>query len=401
MSDLKLEPKRIAIFLDGTWNTRLDNTNVWRLKSLCKQSAEQVIYYSKGVGTQVGTKIIGGALGYGIDQGVIDAYEWLIENYNDGDKLYIFGFSRGAYTARSLSGLISKCGLLYQGAPLSVRALYDRYRNRDTKGQKINPRTIRQLAVDNKENPENNGPKDQQERWMLKYCNKPDIHFLGVWDTVGSLGLRLPFGDIPYISSESYQFLETDLRLTNLHAYHALAIDEHRQKFAPTLWTKTADNLAKPREIEAVEQRWFAGAHANVGGGYPNDLLAQRPLQWLMTKANILGLEFRYEVDIDGDISDSECTDSYADFMGGIYKFLPFSEKHYRVIGNPKKEEYLTEPKSINETIDRSVFERWHKRKDYRPANLKSWADRHGITIESLIPEQTVKADNPTTVVPD
>lgn len=393
MSELEPKGKRIAIFLDGTWNNLFDNTNVWRLKSLCKQNNEQIIYYSKGVGTQIGTKLLGGAVGYGIDQGVIDAYEWLIENYNPDDKLYIFGFSRGAYTARSLSGLISKCGLLDRGAPLSVRELYNRYRNQDIKGKKtVAKRTIRQLIVDI------NAMKDaanldQQEKWMLKYCQKPDIYFLGVWDTVGALGIKLPFGDIPYIGSGYYKFLETDIRITNKNVYHALAIDEHRKKFAPTLITKPKGNLAEPRKIENVEQRWFVGAHANVGGGYQSDLLAQRPLQWIMCKASIHGLEFHKEPKdiIDDETTYPDINDSYAAFLGGLLKFLPFSKRYYRQIGGPESQEEGT---SINETIDYTVFQRWNKKADYRPKNLLDWANKHSITIESLS-NKTVRADNP------
>src|SRR5262249_17219902 len=125
--------KRIAVFLDGTWNTVNDNTNVWRLKALCALESQddglqQCLYYNPGVGTKYGEKIRGGILGYGLNNTIIDAYEWLIEHYNPNDELFLFGFSRGAYTARSLSGLISKCGLLVPGAPLSVNQLYARYR---------------------------------------------------------------------------------------------------------------------------------------------------------------------------------------------------------------------------------------------------------------------------------
>jgi uncharacterized protein (DUF2235 family) len=98
--------KRLAIFMDGTWNTLNNNTNVWRLKSLTSESADQRVYYSQGVGTQRGEVARGGIMGYGIDDEIIEAYTWLIQNFDDGDEIFIFGFSRGAYTARSLSGLI-------------------------------------------------------------------------------------------------------------------------------------------------------------------------------------------------------------------------------------------------------------------------------------------------------
>jgi uncharacterized protein (DUF2235 family) len=120
--------KRLAIFMDGTWNTLNNNTNVWRLKSLTSESADQRVYYSQGVGTQRGEVARGGIMGYGIDDEIIEAYTWLIQNFDDGDEIFIFGFSRGAYTARSLSGLICKCGILKLGAPLSIEQLYARYR---------------------------------------------------------------------------------------------------------------------------------------------------------------------------------------------------------------------------------------------------------------------------------
>jgi uncharacterized protein (DUF2235 family) len=123
--------KRVAVFLDGTWNTVNDNTNVWRLKSLLADTSgdgrKQHVYYSTCVGTTFGSHIRGGMLGYGLNDEIIRAYEWLIDNYQAGDQLFIFGFSRGAYTARSLSGLIAKCGLIAIGAPLSVAELFVRY----------------------------------------------------------------------------------------------------------------------------------------------------------------------------------------------------------------------------------------------------------------------------------
>src|SRR4051812_43293723 len=119
--------KRLAIFLDGTWNAVGDNTNVWRLKSLCaprpSDGVVQLVYYDIGV-----NGFIGGAFGKGLNENVTEAYEWLIDTYSPGDEIFIFGFSRGAYTARSLAGLIAKHGLLKAGAPLGVRQLYERYK---------------------------------------------------------------------------------------------------------------------------------------------------------------------------------------------------------------------------------------------------------------------------------
>ena len=115
-------PNRVALFLDGTWNTTHDNTNVWRLKSLCAQTDCQKVYYNVGVGTQKGEKISGGMFGIGINEEVVAAYEWLVEHCAPGDRIFIFGFSRGAFTARSLAGFVSKCGLLKPGSPLSMKS---------------------------------------------------------------------------------------------------------------------------------------------------------------------------------------------------------------------------------------------------------------------------------------
>jgi uncharacterized protein (DUF2235 family) len=219
--------KRIAIFLDGTWNTVNDNTNVWRLKSLLADTGAdgvpQLGYYQKGVGTTFGSYLLGGVLGSGLQDEIITAYEWLIDHYSEGDELFIFGFSRGAYTARSLSGLISKCGLITIGAPLSVNQLYDRYRKAGV------PLTIRQLLDQQAQGKTDFG---FEERWILKYALPIDIDFLGVWDTVGALGL--PFGNLPILGKQDMQFLNTGLRTSN--------------KFASTRWrsTRTARYLRRP-----------------------------------------------------------------------------------------------------------------------------------------------------------
>lgn len=383
--------KRLALFLDGTWSTVSNNTNVWRLKALCETSNEQISYYSAGVGTQFGTVLVGGMFGYGLSQEVIKAYEWLIENYNPGDEIFIFGFSRGAFAARSLSGLISKCGLLQLGAPLGVNQLYDRYRLAN------NVRTLRELLRDQQKPSALFTP---EERWMIEYSAPIPIKFIGVWDAVGALGI--PFGNIPIISRKNYQFLDTDLTINNAYAYQALAIDEHRKAFAPTLWTNTIPKHAKPEELSPsrslkdVEQRWFIGTHENVGGGYNSDLLAQIPLKWIMSKAIVHGLKFRRDVIIDGDEYDALIPNSYAEFGFGLYRFI--SPKYYRPIGcmpiNPNATKICS---SINETIDASIFERWRNDASYRPPNIVRWAKTNNIDVAAL--KQSVRADQPSQLV--
>jgi uncharacterized protein (DUF2235 family) len=371
--------KRVAVFLDGTWNTVNDNTNVWRLKSLLapagKDGLQQVVYYHKGVGTSVGSRARGGMFGYGLNDEIIRAYEWLIDTYNRGDTLFIFGFSRGAYTARSLSGLVAKCGLIEIGAPLSVKQVYDRYRRGSSAA------TIRELMEAQKK-----GKKDftLEERWMLKYARVIDIDFLGVWDTVGALGL--PFGTLPILGKADMQFLNTGLRVSNKFAFHALAVDEHRKAFAPTLWTvdyrADAPQPHHHRTLSQVEQRWFVGAHANVGGGCQSDVLAQRPLEWVRSKAASQGLGFRSDLDLDIPGSPPPISDSYSEFLGGTYKVLTLGRRYFRPIGPaPVRSSAADMRENINETIDASVFERWQLDPAYRPSNLSEWAARRKVDL--------------------
>jgi uncharacterized protein (DUF2235 family) len=377
--------KRIAIFLDGTWNTLNNNTNVWRLKSLCAPNEPgQIVYYSQGVGTRFGEKVRGGVEGYGLDNEIIDAYTWLIQVFEAGDEIFLFGFSRGAYGARSLSGLISKCGVLKPGAPLSIEQLYARYHRRTEK-------TIRQLRAD--------GPSSYatlEERWVAGYCVPTNIKFVGVWDTVGSLGNPLA-GSRGNVAR--YLFLDTHLYLSNEFAFHALALDEHRRQFEPTFWTRTVDNNAAQdahsRTLEQLEQRWFVGAHANVGGGYPSDVLAQAPLRWLMDKAAAHGLRFRSDFKVDPADPAAPIADSYTSFGPALLRL--FSKRFYRPVGAEPTVGTKRTTSRINETIDASVFERWRSNPAYRPPNLQAWAERFNLDPANL--SKTVLASNPQAVI--
>jgi uncharacterized protein (DUF2235 family) len=376
--------KRLAIFLDGTWNTLNNNTNVWRLKSLTAETKDQRVYYSQGVGTKRGESARGGVSGWGIDDEIIEAYTWLIQNFDDGDEIFIFGFSRGAYTARSLSGLICKCGILRLGAPLSIQQLYARYRIYDAP-------TIRSLLGKPL-------PTDAsiEEQWLTKFSRPTKVRFVGVWDTVGSLGLPLATaaGKV-----RKYRFLDTHLRLDNEYAFHALALDEHRRNFEPTLWTRTdrvGHEAATERQIDKVEQRWFVGAHANVGGGYASDPLAQRPLKWLMDKAGDLGLVFRDQVSIDVSQIAPPVTDSYRDFAWGLYRFV--SQPFYRPVGQAPDKSTQARTSRVNETVDGSVFDRWRVDETYRPPNLVLWAKQKGVNPAKLA--GAVRANDPKVTAP-
>jgi uncharacterized protein (DUF2235 family) len=384
------QQKRLAVFLDGTWNSVNSNTNVWRMRALCaakgKDNKPQLVYYEVGV-----NGFLGGVFGQGLDENIRLAYEWLIENYNDGDEIFIFGFSRGAFTARSLAGLVAIDGILRAGSPIGVTELFERYR----KGDEESIWTLKE-----KEAAGDTSKLTEQERWLLKYSQPAKVKVVGVWDTVGSVGLAA--GNIPGVSRPTFDYLQTGLRIHILNGYHALAIDEHRNDFAPTIWDvrRPKDQnaiIAQPRLLSSVEQRWFVGAHANVGGGYETDLLAQSPLRWMMKKAESQGLSFRSEVELDGDAVTAPITDSYKSFGSGFYAmvFPPL----YRTIGREPDIRDDGSHIDVNETIDANVFKRWRADRAYRPPNLVEWAQRKKVDPAQF--QTSVRADDPRVGVPD
>jgi len=383
------QKKRLAVFLDGTWNVVGDDTNVWRMKSLCApadaQGVAQLVHYEKGV-----SGLLGGLFGDGVDKNITNAYQWLVDNYDPGDDIFIFGFSRGAYTARSLAGFIATCGLLRSGGALGVNQVYKRYR---AKGA----RTIWELLDAQAHGTLGNATLE--ELLLLKHSMAIHIKLVGVWDTVGDYG-------IPLVTYEGIRFwsplgfMTTGLRVPIDHGFHALAIDEHRRAFTPTLWTvrhPSPPGAPPPRPLSSVEQRWFVGAHANVGGGYENDILPQIPLLWLMKKASLHGLTFRNDVELDGDETKAPLTDSYRDFLFRIYHLV--SAPYYRPIGAPPRQVQDGTESTVNETIDASVFARWNADDTYRPPNLVDWASRYGVNVARVT--NSVLADSPGTAAPD
>jgi Uncharacterized alpha/beta hydrolase domain (DUF2235) len=149
--------------------------------------------------------------------------------------------------------------------------------------------------------------------------------------------------------------------------------------------------------IESVEQRWFVGAHANVGEGYPSNLLAQIPLRWMMKTASSHGFAFKNDVDLDGDALKAEIFDSYREFMHGAYS--KFSRRYYRQIGEGPREDDDGSHTNVNETIDASVFERYRADSKYRPPGMAEWARRYQVDATEL--KNSVKANEPKTPVPD
>ena len=270
----------IVICTDGTWN-RPDQTdrdrqvpsNVVKLaRALAGQTAQgvrQLVYYDPGVGT-LGPwdKLWGGVTGAGLALNVRQAYAALGRHYTPGDRVYLFGFSRGAFTARSLGGLVGLCGIPDpdRGDLDQIVAEAFRIYRRDTPD-----RAERGL--------------EHARRWSHiadgEVAN--EVWFIGVWDTVGALGV--PVGWFRRRTARPHEFHDVTLGEHVRHAYHALAIDERREQFEPGLW-------AGPGAEGHVEQVWFPGVHANIGGGYVDAGLSDRALLWMCAKALEAGLAF-------------------------------------------------------------------------------------------------------------
>jgi uncharacterized protein (DUF2235 family) len=272
--------KRIVVCADGTWNVRdqIDKktgkrhaSNVTKVARAVRTrstgGADQIVYYHDGVGTAGGLdRFTGGAFGEGIEANIRDLYRFIVYNYEPGDELYFFGFSRGAFTVRTLAGFMNKAGLIYKAGDYYVPEIYDWYESGKAEGS---PEFI--LAFHN--------VKDRRP------C--PPIRFIGVWDTVGALGAPGFLGQL--FNRNKYQYHDVTLNPTIQNAFQALAIDEQRKPFAPSIWTR-------PESWPGVlEQAWFAGVHSNVGGGYSPDGLANEALHWIVEKAEQLGLEFDSE----------------------------------------------------------------------------------------------------------
>lgn len=262
--------KNIVYCTDGTWDKTGNRTNVYRLYMALPTTATQLPFYDDGVGTDglLVDRVLGGAFGVGLCQNVKEGYTKIAHVYEKDDDIFLFGFSRGAYTARSLAGMIAICGLPTANWDDNfVETAYNAYRK-----------------------------KDQREALLaqLKNCGmyNAKLKLLGVWDTVGALGIPAILGGVDVLE---YSFLDTSLHENVLSAYQALAIDERRIEFPPTLWSPPFH----PGQV--VEQVWFCGVHSDVGGGYPpengsSEGLADVTLAWMMNKASALGLNIKQEV---------------------------------------------------------------------------------------------------------
>ena len=343
--------KRIAVFCDGTWNTPdksekglLCQTNVVKLANaltpVSKDGTPQLLYYDTGIGSagDIFRRMYDGATGVGISSKIQQAYHFIIENYEPGDELFLFGFSRGAFTVRSLSGLIRNSGILKIRNIELIPKAYKIYRSRKPQYQ---PREVEATLF--------------RKTYAVEESTR--IKFIGVWDTVGALGNPLWMKSL---LSRQNQFHDTDLSTRIDNAYHALSVDEKRKNFEATLWHQQADS-----KDQVLEQVWFPGVHSDVGGGYPanEDSLSDSAMLWMLDKAQKCNLAF------DPIISNPDPLG----LMHETYKgFYTLQKKLFRPLG------LITPDRgNTNEAIHPSVMERYTNDKNYRPKNLEEYLKKH------------------------
>jgi uncharacterized protein (DUF2235 family) len=256
-------PKNIVVCYDGTGNEYgRNNTNVVGTFESVLRDEDQVAFYDPGVGTvgflgrSLGLKVgtwLGKAFGYGLMENVEDGYGYLMDTFVPGDQVYVFGFSRGAFTARTLVGMVYKVGVLQKGS------------------RNLVPYATRTYLTP--------GNAATAAGFKATYSHDCKVQMVGVWDTVASLGWF--FGR---------EFPNARLNPDARFGYHAVAIDEKRRKFPVSLWEET--DLPPGQTIEQV---WFAGVHANVGGWYDDRGLSDIALAWMLEKAERAGLRLKQD----------------------------------------------------------------------------------------------------------
>ena len=406
--------RRIILFSDGTANSSAsqDKTNVWRLfeaLDLGKENGggiepmavdsgtyEQLAFYNDGVGTSGPAfyMYLSQALGLGVTRNVKKLYEQLCQHYQPGDRIYIFGFSRGAFTARVLCDMIAQCGVLDREKPApnggdvsmetaeglrqGVREARRAYRNQYWISSGFIPRTlnrfyraVRERVLGYKNyytaktiaDSEGRLPADRDFRAGFSHSMKKMqgdseykdeiVTFLGVWDTVDSHGL--PIDELSDLWDGIYPYKFRDFKLSPhvRFARHALALDDERQSFHPLLIDETGESR------ERILQVWFAGMHADVGGGYSDDNLSRNPLVWMMQQAGTPpagpGLVFKEDA-VAANAASAQPTATIHDSRRGfgvIFRYLPRLISQLSVSKFDAAKKFIEQPVVHQSALDR------------------------------------------------
>lgn len=375
--------RNLVILLDGTGNELGRNlSNVLKLFRIAEKGKRQLVYYNPGVGTvgrinpwrrarQKLVEIVGLATGYGLDDNVLGAYRFLVENWQEGDRIFLFGFSRGAWTARVLAGFLELIGLVRREQLNMCDSALGTYKR---------------AAAEN----------DLPLAWHFSRvigARKPRIHFLGLWDSVASVLVPRPDRFwIPSLETLPYTRKNPSVAIVR----HALALDERRRMFRVAPWDMPQTHLPNPFDHDAgvpqnIEQRWFPGVHSDVGGGYKEEenALSKLPLIWIVDEAGKAGLRINQSMvrHLARGEPRAGSQHSYVppDAAGPIHNSLTWVWWILEVI--PKLERFmewkrpsifglylpLGEPRHVpaEHDIDDSVKERMAAKPDYRPPNLE------------------------------
>lgn len=298
--------RKIVIFCDGTWNNpkMLDTTSVFELYEAIENDSHkgQLCAYFPGIGNEERfdsslqrflRRYGGGAFGWGLDAKVKQAYQFISKCYQPGDEIYLFGFSRGAYTARSVAGMLRKCGIVSNTSVAGINKAFKLYRKRGKKNHPDKPHILKErLEV---------SPRFATSPDDLKWRNDDgselvNIAYLGVFDTVGARGIPPAlFGPIATLWNSQYRFHDTDLSSLVRSARHAIAVDERRVFFKPARWgnlLKLNAGHRKDDPLRPYQQSWFLGDHSTVGGSTAGaDALSVIPQQWILSGAGSLALK--------------------------------------------------------------------------------------------------------------
>ena len=354
-----MSTKRIVICADGTWNDPEDEhpTNVLRVARAVspqdKGGVQQVVFYDWGVGSYH-ARIRGGVWGIGLQKNIQDCYRFIVQNYDEEDELFLFGFSRGAYTVRALAGFLNKCGILGRDRADDIPEAFKYYKCQGSKPESEEARTWRKC----------HGVKARSR-----------VRFLGVWDTVGSRGI--PTRVLGFVEEEDI-FYDAKLGSVVQVARHAVAIDEKRADFRPTLWKEKPDEEAVPKANEKanpkpdVKQVWFAGVHSDVGGGgrpkngektERSKYLSDVALAWMADEAKAEGLAL--EDHLHGDTSDLHKLERHRSY-----------KRHWRALGRKKRK--VPTNALVHVSVKKRHEESKHEKREYAPKALRCWLDAQG-----------------------
>lgn len=373
-NDHNRPPCNIVICSDGTGNAggRTNGSNVWRIRQAVAESTQpgygrmsrpQIVIYEDGVGTDAVTplKVIGGAFGWGMTRDLKSLYGRLIREFQPGDQIYLFGFSRGAFTARTLANMLYVCGIADCWHDVEAKD-GTVFRQRRTPEQ-IDAIVDKAIAVYKRRLSHRDKCDEFRMTFGRQWPEIPEspvcergrfpIRFVGMWDTVDALGL--PFDNTTQAlanvgcpgfrlnlqrkDEEDWTTWEDDLHRNIQNAFHAIAVDDERQAFLPVLWLENVPVSINDRRMlqpkngsefdfggrRKVEQVWFAGMHANVGGGYPKDQLAHVSLCWMMRHAAREGLAFDRQMWLEFEQQRDELGRLYDSRSGGgaFYRLQP------------------------------------------------------------------------------